>query len=364
MLLRSSAPCFRTSVQQNSGAISVAGYYNASRVLTSRRIVAGSSVADAPASDKKMMKMVRKQEEEKAKAAEKALKMERKQKVMEAEGRGALYLLHWRSVVPKPDAVEAGSTDEPAAGTALYIASLKDDLKKMEKVAKDAIWFTSKEGEDGQHVLMVTAKVKHAHKYKLVELPAGEAVHTVQLGGSAGQVEVPVGALREMLLQQRQARMQGSDDSDESDDECMTAAATMTRSKDEKKKKAKLAAKLAEVDNVPEDPAARQQAMALVGQLAAGSVEDKEGSSGESSSGDEGAADCKAGSSMAGATATSSSTPELEKAARKIMEEGGSSDDSSSCSSSSSGSEDEEAMQMQGKGQKSEPLAGTMPAMD
>jgi hypothetical protein len=58
---------------------------------------------------------------------------------------------------------------------------------------QDALWYATRDVPDGSvHVLLATANAKTALKYGLLELPAGEATHTVALGGECGSIDVPV----------------------------------------------------------------------------------------------------------------------------------------------------------------------------
>ncbi len=57
----------------------------------------------------------------------------------------ALYLLHCHLAGQKPG---VGREE---------LQQLRQQLKAMEKVAKKALWFTTMEAEDGEHVLMVGA---------------------------------------------------------------------------------------------------------------------------------------------------------------------------------------------------------------
>ena len=70
----------------------------------------------------------------KNKHEEKAEKAECKRLRKEAEARGALYLLHWRSMVPA--VTNKGSAGEGMGETKQYLAAVHDDLKRVEKVSK------------------------------------------------------------------------------------------------------------------------------------------------------------------------------------------------------------------------------------
>lgn len=182
--------------------------------------------------EEKKAKMHMDTEEEQAKLEKKAQKAERKRLCMEAEARGALYSLHWSvapskaaampapAVVPAPAAVPAGAAAPEAAPCAAtdeamqFLSSIRMDLEKCEKVAKDAVWFVTKEAAEGAtHMVLVTAKAKTAMKYGLEELPQDAEKYMLSLGASVGEVEIPVASLRAMVLAERE---QDSDsDSDE-----------------------------------------------------------------------------------------------------------------------------------------------------
>ena len=73
-------------------------------------------------------------------------------------------------------------------------------LQMLEKVSKDALWFSVKEGQQGsQHVLVVTNDSKKARKYDLKELTEDTA--SLQLEGLAEPVEIPVASLKASLQQ-------------------------------------------------------------------------------------------------------------------------------------------------------------------
>jgi len=79
------------------------------------------------------------EKKKKMKDVEKMEKTERKRLRKEAEARGALYLMHWRSTTPSN-----GANKGPAAAagqgimgeTKQYLAAMQDDLKRVEKVSK------------------------------------------------------------------------------------------------------------------------------------------------------------------------------------------------------------------------------------
>ena len=111
----------------------------------------------------------------------------------------------------------------------------------------------TKEADDGVHVVLVTAKAKHALKYRLEELPHSAETHSVTLG-SAGPVDIPLGSLRAMLAKQRQeeeeehkrkkdSKMEKgkdkdceSDSKEESDDETVDRKKAKMLKKEEKSK--------------------------------------------------------------------------------------------------------------------------------
>ena len=87
---------------------------------------------------------------------------------------------------------------------------------------KDAVWYMTKEADNGMHhVLLVTAKAKHAAKYGLEELPSLADVHRVSLGPSDAPVDIPLASLRALVQRQRQekeAKKKGDDSGSEEED--------------------------------------------------------------------------------------------------------------------------------------------------
>ncbi|GAX75939.1 hypothetical protein CEUSTIGMA_g3382.t1 [Chlamydomonas eustigma] len=154
------------------------------------------------------------------KDSSKAQKMEIKAWRKSAEARGALFLLHWRSsqssaTVTPPEPVASGlASEEKMNGV---VMKLQDDLKRMEKVSKDSEWCLTRESDEGLHVVLVTAKVKHATKYELKELPETEDVHELHLG-SAGSISIPIAEIRTKVLESRK-KMDCDSDSSDSDEE-------------------------------------------------------------------------------------------------------------------------------------------------
>ena len=80
----------------------------------------------------------------------------------------------------------------------------------------------TKEADNGMHhVLLVTAKAKHAAKYGLEELPSLADVHRVSLGPSDAPVDIPLASLRALVQRQRQekeAKKKGDDSGSEEED--------------------------------------------------------------------------------------------------------------------------------------------------
>jgi len=156
-----------------------------------------------PEAASKAQRRLRKMQMERDKAAEKLAKAERNLLAAEAEARGAIFLMHWHRRAPHGDGLEGAGGGASAATSACskeaqaYVTALQADLKRMEAVSKDALWYAARECPDGDgvHVLIATADAKTALKYGLQELPLGAAAHVVDLG-RAGRMEVPVGVLR------------------------------------------------------------------------------------------------------------------------------------------------------------------------
>ncbi|KAG1655422.1 hypothetical protein FOA52_009093 [Chlamydomonas sp. UWO 241] len=170
-----------------------------------RRTACSVAAPEAPCASmqSKHMDKLDKLRMEREKAAMKLAKAEATIVACEAEARGALYLLHWHRAAPS--SVLTQQEDDGAHSTSQetrdYIAGLQEELKRMEAVSKDALWYATRDVPDGSmHVLLATANAKTAIKYGLTELPADAATHTVALGGACGSIDVPVGVLKTLVL--------------------------------------------------------------------------------------------------------------------------------------------------------------------
>lgn len=181
-----------------------------------------------------MAPMTSKLEQKLRKAQMKLEKAQMKFSMAAAEARGTLYMLHWHSVAPSSVVADAKAGEKSCSlQTQAYITKLQDDLKRMEAVSKDAMWYLTKEAEDGMHVVLVTNVAKHAAKYNLVELPLDVETHSVQLG-SAGTVEIPVASLRAMALNpdpQVMASLSSHDDISHVDTGCGNAGSMVVAEK-------------------------------------------------------------------------------------------------------------------------------------
>eukprot|EP00798_Chlamydomonas_sp_ICE-L_P014636 gene14636-20671_t len=149
--------------------------------------VLGSKVAvdiiDGMHEETKEERRIRKESKRMRKEARKAFEMEN-------NGLGKLWLLHWHQA-----SLEGENTCELDSVVSCYAK----DLKRLEKVSKDAVWFMSDEAADGTHILLVTDRPKTAFKYELTELPMGGQTHSVSLPGSR-TVDIPLAALRQQVI--------------------------------------------------------------------------------------------------------------------------------------------------------------------
>ncbi|KAL6759572.1 hypothetical protein V8C86DRAFT_2571280 [Haematococcus lacustris] len=113
----------------------------------------------------------------------------------------ALFLLKWQPPSPDSAAPEA-------------LKQLAMDMKPLEKIVKDAVWFTVKDSGVGkqQQLLVVTNDSKKARKYGLPELTEANAVQSLE--GSEEPVVIPVAALKAALMQEDSSSSDSSDEDD------------------------------------------------------------------------------------------------------------------------------------------------------
>ncbi|GFH17681.1 hypothetical protein HaLaN_14365 [Haematococcus lacustris] len=160
----------------------------------------------------------------------------------------ALFLLKWQPPSPDSAAPEA-------------LKQLAMDMKPLEKIVKDAVWFTVKDSGAGkqQQLLVVTNDSKKARKYGLPELTEANAVQSLE--GSEEPVVIPVAALKAALMQEDSS----SSDSSDEDDAPHTQPPVPTKLQAGAAHGAQAA-----VLEVTEDPEAARQAAALVAGAMAG----------------------------------------------------------------------------------------------
>lgn len=132
----------------------------------------------------------------------------------------SLYLFSWHRAVPESHPGKGKVDTKPE------LQGLVDQLKTLEKVSKDAVWFSVKDSSAGQHVLVVTNDMKKAKKYCLKELTGD--VEYLTLEGMTEPVEIPVASLKAALQQ----GMIEDDSSDSSEDEDEMMKPMKMKSKD------------------------------------------------------------------------------------------------------------------------------------